>query len=272
MVLGEKPLKNALKDSESKLRTGITKVEPNKLITRGYSQEDLISKLSYSEMVYLLLKGEIPSKKVAKMFNHVLVSFCDHGVTPPSTQTARLVASSGSPLNVALSGGLLSFGKNHAGAIEKSMELFQSSIENSEDIEDNEINKIASFIVENSLNNKKKIPGFGHRYHNEDPRRTAILKLAFKEELIGTHIKLALAIENLLMEKKNVKMNIDGANAAILSDMGFAPQDGTGIFIIGRLPGLIAHINEEVNEEAEFRKFCDIDDIFYHGNKNRILD
>lgn len=52
-------------------------------------------------MVFLLLKGRLPSIKEGKLFNHVLVSFCDHGATPPSTQTARLVASSGSPLNAA---------------------------------------------------------------------------------------------------------------------------------------------------------------------------
>ena len=54
-------------------------------------------------------------KKESKIFSHVLVSFSDHGVTPPSTQAARIIASSGSPLNDAVAGGLLSFGKSHAG-------------------------------------------------------------------------------------------------------------------------------------------------------------
>ncbi len=80
-------------------------------------------------MVFLLLKGRLPSIKEGKLFNHVLVSFCDHGATPPSTQTARLVASSGSPLNAAVAGALLSFGHKHAGAIEKTMELYQSKID-----------------------------------------------------------------------------------------------------------------------------------------------
>ncbi len=56
------------------------------------------------------------------------------------------------------------------------------------------------------------------------------------------------------MEKKGIKMNIDGANASILSDMGFDWRSGCGIFIIGRLPGLLAHVNEEMLSEEPFRK------------------
>ena len=71
------------------LKTAISKVEKDKIITRGYNQRDLIDKIRFSDMVYLLLKGRLPSIKEGKIFNHVLVSFCDHGATPPSTQTER---------------------------------------------------------------------------------------------------------------------------------------------------------------------------------------
>ncbi len=83
-------------------------------------------------MVYLLLKGELPSKKHEKMFEAVIVSFCDHGVTPPSTQSARLMASAGSPVNACIAGGILAFGENHAGAIENSMKIFQEGVKVSE--------------------------------------------------------------------------------------------------------------------------------------------
>ena len=56
---------------------------------------------------------------------------------------------------------------------------------------------------------------------------------------------------------------MDGANAAILSDLGFDPEEGLGIFMIGRLPGIIAHCREEKMDEEEFRRFCDLDDVEY---------
>lgn len=254
------------------LKTAISKVEKDKLVTRGYNQRDLIEKIRYSDMVFLLLKGKLPSIKQSRIFNHVLVSFCDHGVTPPSTQTARLIASSGSPVNSAVAGALLSFGHKHAGAIEKTMELYQSKISSVHLIEDPDIDnkQIASLAIDvykEYVIKGKKIPGFGHRYHKTDPRADKLIEVAINEGFIGPHIKLALAIQDLVHEKKGIKLNVDGANAAILSDLGFDPELGLGVFIIGRVPGIIAHIHEERMDEDEFRRFCDLDDIEYMGGK-----
>ena len=207
------------------LKTAVSRVEKDKIVTRGYNQRDLIEKIRYSDMIFLLLRGRLPTLKEARIFNHVLVSFCDHGVTPPSTQTARLIASSGSPLNSAVAGALLSFGHKHAGAIEKTMELYQSKISTARLIDDPDIDnkQIASLAIEvykDYVLKGKKVPGFGHRYHSTDPRADKLIEMAIKEGFIGPHLKLALAIQDLVSEKKNIRLNVDGANAAILSDLG----------------------------------------------------
>ena len=262
---------NNFRVNEHSLKTAISNVESNKLTTRGYNQQDLIEKIRYGDMVFLLLKGRLPSIKESKMFNHVLVSFCDHGVTPPSTQTARIIASSGSPMNAAVAGALLSFGHKHAGAIEKTMELYQSKIDSlilteDVDLDNKQIASLAIDIYNDYYAKKEKIPGFGHRYHTTDPRAEKLIEMAIKEGFVGPHIKLAVAIEDLVYQNKNIKLNVDGANAAILSDLGFTPDLGLGIFIIGRIPGIIAHIHEEKMDEEEFRCFCDLDDIEYRGH------
>lgn len=261
---------NNFRVNQHSLKTAISRVEKDKIITRGYNQRDLIEKIRYSDMIYLLLKGRLPSVKEGKIFNHVLVSFCDHGVTPPSTQTARLVASSGSPINSAVAGALLSFGHKHAGAIEQTMELFQSKVNSLYLTQDSQINnkQIASLAIDihnDYMTSNEKIPGFGHRYHDVDPRADKLMSLAIKEGFVGPHIKLALALQDLIYQKKGIRLNVDGANAAILSDLGFDPELGFGVFIIGRIPGIIAHIHEEKIDEDEFRKFCDLDDVEYYG-------
>lgn len=254
------------------LKTNISKVESNKIVTRGYNQRDLIEKIRYSDMVFLMLKGRLPSIDEGRIFNQVLVSFCDHGVTPPSTQTARLVASSGSPINVAVAGALLSFGHKHAGAIEKTMELYQSNINSlylpvGSNIENKQIAGLAIDIFNEYVREGKKIPGFGHRYHDVDPRADKLMELVIKQGFVGPHVKLALALEDLVYQKKNIRLNVDGANAAILSDLGFSPDLGLGVFMIGRLPGIVAHIHEENMDEEEFRRFCDLDDVIYEGGR-----
>jgi citrate synthase len=269
MALGRETIENMLKLSNPKWKTGITRVEPNRLTTRGYPQEDLIGNISFSEMVYLLVKGEIPSKNKSKMLEAVLTSFCDHGVTPPSTQAARLMASTGSPMHACVSGGLLAFGQYHAGAIEKAMRTLQEGVKRSN--EDIEI--AAREMVNEFLESGNKIPGFGHRYHNEDPRAPKLIELAKEYECSGIHTELALTIQSILLEEKGIKMNIDGANAGILSDMGFDWSIGTGIFMIGRLPAIIAHVHEEKTREAPFRKLFDMEEIYYDGvDEQRIIN
>lgn len=277
MAIRRESVEKLIKFKNPKWRTSITKIEPNQIITRGYSQEDLIGKMSFPEMVYLLITGNLPSDKGSKMLEAVLVSFCDHGLTPPSTQVTRLMASTGSPLNNCVSGGILSFGKHHAGALERCMELLQKSVRDGvegyvgpvESAKDLKI--MAEVLVENFSKTKSKIPGFGHRYHDQDPRASKLIKVAQKLDFCGIHTQLAMNIQNILYETKNIALNVDGANAGILSDMGFDWQIGTGIFMIGRLPGLICHAFEEKTRESPFRKLFEVEEIYYDGVEERAL-
>ncbi len=180
------------------------------------------------------------------------------------------MASTGSSMNGCVSGGLLSFGKYHAGALERSMKIFQELIH--EGVigykgplkSHNDIGAVAAVVVDEFFSNNEKIPGFGHRYHSEDPRASKLLKIAEEYGCIGVHTKLALAIEEILYETKGIKMNVDGANAGILSDMGFEWSLGTGMFMMGRLPGIISHVFEEKTVESPFRKFFDVEEIHYN--------
>lgn len=280
----ENDKKNELLNESAKWKTSITKVEPDRLITRGYLQSDLIDSISFSDMVFLLLKNELPEENHSKMMDAILVAFCDHGVTPPSTQSARLIASAGSPLNSAVAGGLLGFGKNHSGAVERAMSLFQCVARlnfkeafTGEDLDffisdfdskyleanNEKFKTVANDLVYDNLKYKHKLPGFGHRYHKKDPRARKILEVANKYDCASIHTKLAIEIENKLNEEKGICLNVDGACAAILCDLGFDSKIGTGLFMIGRLPALIAHAHEEMSSNKGFRKFCNLDDIIY---------
>lgn len=261
-MITEKSLKEIFKVNTYHWKTAITLIEKNHIKTRGYPLEELIGNVSFPDIIFLLLMGELPSRAQSKMLDAILVSFCDHGLTPPSTQVARLTTSTGTPLNASVAAGLLAFGENHAGAMEKAMKLFQETIKLCKSQED--IPLLAEKLVEEHLKNREKIPGYGHRYHHRDPRATRILKVAEKLKCTGPHTQLAKEIEKTLHKTKKIHLNIDGANAAILSDLGFHHNIGTGIFIIGRLPGLIAHINEE-KQEKPFRKTLNLEEIQYHG-------
>ena len=251
--------------------TKITKVEPNHLVTKGYRQEDLIGNKPFAHIVYLLLKGELPSKEHGEMMDAILSATIDHGVTPPSSIAARTVASGKVPLPTAVAAGILSIGDAHGGAIEKGAKYFQEGIKrmNNEGLN---INEIAKILVRESIDNNMRILGFGHRIHKLDPRTKKLYFIADKMGISKEHIALSKSIEKYLEKHVNKKLpiNVDGAIAAIISDMGFDWRLGKAFFLIGRTVGLTAHVYEEQTEFKPMRKICDID-CKYVGPEERDL-
>lgn len=238
-----------------KWTTKITKVEPNHLVTKGYRQEDLIGNIPFSHVIYLLLKGELPSKEHGKMMDAILTACIDHGVTPPSSMASRVVASGGVPLPTAVAAGILSIGDAHGGAIEKGAKFLQEGIYRMKE-QDKSIDEMAKILVKESREQNKRILGFGHRIHTSDPRTRRLFSLADKLNIAGNHIALSKTIEKELEMQTNKKLpiNVDGAIAAISSDMGFDWRLGKAFFLLGRVAGLTAHVYEEQTEQKPMRK------------------
>lgn len=254
-----------------KWNTSITKVEPNHLITKGYRQEDLIGNIAYPHVIYLLFKGEIPSDAHGKMMDAILTASIDHGVTPPSSIAARTVASGGVPLPSAVAAGILAIGDAHGGAIEKGAKILQESVIRMKN-EQKTVQDIARIVVQESTEKKKRLPGFGHRIHTADPRTKRLFTLAQELMLAGDHLKLSIEIEKELEHSlgKKLPINVDGAIAAIISDMGFDWRLGKAFFLLGRVAGLVAHVYEEQTKEKPMRAMFNIE-YDYCGPQERPL-
>ena len=210
-------------------------------VVRGEELEDVME-MDFSDAIFLILKGERPEKEESEMFNTVLSSCIDHGVGNPSTVAARTVQSGGNSMNTSVAAGISALGDKHGGAIEECMELLQS-------------NASAKEIVEEKLKNDEKIPGLGHKvYKDEDPRSQKMLDKAENLGLKSEFTEKMLKIQEIFGEEKvDLVLNVDGAIAGIMSDLGFEPELGKGFFIIARTPGLVAHVREEIDEE-DFRR------------------
>ena len=243
-----------------KWTTKITKVEPNHLVTKGYRQEDLIGNIPFPHVVYLLLKGELPSKEHGKMIDAILTACIDHGVTPPTAMASRVVASGGVPLPTAVAAGVLSIGDAHGGAIEKGAKFLQEGIFRMKE-EGKTPEDMAKILVKESREQGKRILGFGHRVHTSDPRTKRLFSLAEELRINGNNIALSRAIEVELEKSTGRKLpiNVDGAIAAIISDMGFDWRLGKGFFLLGRVAGLTAQVYEEQTEQKPMRKMFDVD-------------
>ncbi|UCE24928.1 MAG: citryl-CoA lyase [Candidatus Zixiibacteriota bacterium] len=237
--------------AEETWKTAITDTGPGKIRVRGYSITDIMEKLSYAEAVFLVLKGELPSRAEAELMNAILVSSIDHGPTPPSVLGTRTVLSGGNSLNAAIAGGVLVIGDIHGGAIEQSARIMQEWAGKEGDVED-----LAAKLVDWLKGTETRMPGFGHQLHKVDPRTGKLFEIAARVGYSGRHIDLCVAVEKALEEKlgRQLPININGATAAVISDMGFDWRLGKGFFIISRVPGLLAHAYEEMTRERPMRK------------------
>jgi len=233
-------------------KTGITKIEPNHIVTRGYRQEDLIGNVPFAHTIFLLLKGKMPSEKEGKMIDAILTSSIDHGVTPPTTLAARTVASAGVPLPTAVAAGILAVGDVHGGAIEQCAQILQSWANKGKP------DKVAKSLLNKLKTQGKRMPGIGHRIHTEDPRTKKLFAMARQLKIAGVHVALMKAIEKEINKdrKKPLPVNVDGAIGAVVSDMGFDWQLGKAFFLLGRAAGLVAHVYEEMSREKPMRRLC----------------
>jgi citryl-CoA lyase len=246
-------------------KTSITQIKKGEIRVRGYDLTELMEKLTFSQVIFLILKGELPNSKESKMMEAILVSSIDHGATPPSSLAARIVISGGNPLNASVAGGILTIGDSHGGAIEECAKMFQEQVKSGV-----EESLLASELVKEYQLKRKRIPGYGHRLHETDPRTVKLFKIAQGLGFSGRHLKLAKEIEKELekISGRKLPLNVDGAIAAVISDMGFDWRLGKGFFIISRVPGLVAHACEELTREKPMRRLGNTD-FEYDGPESR---
>ena len=243
-------------------KTGITKIEPNHIVIKGYTVEELMGRVPFSHTIFLLLKGRLPDEAEGKMIDAILTSSVDHGVTPPTALASRIIASAGVPLPTAVAGGLLAVGDVHGGAIEQCAQILQEWAKKGEPLRGEgrgEPQEVAKKLLSELKSQGKRMPGIGHRIHTKDPRAKRLFELAEELKIKDCHIELLLAIEKEINEgkKKSLPINVDGAIGAVISDLGFDFRIGKAFFLLSRAAGLVAQVYEEMTRERPMRRICE---------------
>jgi citrate synthase len=218
------------------MKSSISDISSNSISVAGKPIADVI----YSESVgscLLMMSGMNATAENVAMVNSIIVSFCDHGLASPSTISARLAASCEVDLSKCLIAAIACMGDAHA-PVPRAMSF------------------LSAWNSGDALPNI--VPGYGHPVHKSDPRVGALFGMAF--ELFGSdrlpHVAKALEVEKML----KVKLNAAGACAAICLDIGMNVNFAMSLVIIGRIIGLVAHVNEQ--NKSPNRVIC------YNENSN----
>ncbi len=238
--------------------TDIIDMKPGIIRFRGYPVEQLIGAVSFPQMIWLMLRGNLPSNEQGKLFEAALVAAVDHGPQAPSIAIGRMAVTCGLPLNGAMASAINVLDDVHGGAGEQCMELYAdiaARLDAGAGIEA----AVESGVDARIAAHGKIVPGFGHRFHPVDPRSPRLLALVDEAKaagvVAGRFAAIGRAIEALIEHRKGAKlpMNIDGATAVIYAELGFAAPLGRGLFILSRSVGILAHAWEQSQQGGRIK-------------------
>ncbi|ESZ24502.1 MULTISPECIES: citryl-CoA lyase [unclassified Mesorhizobium] len=239
-------------------QTDIIEMRPGVIRLRGYEIQDLIGRVSFPAMIWLMLRGELPSEDQAALLGIALGAAVDHGPQAPSIAIARMAATCGVGINSAMASAINVLGDVHGGAGEQALSFYGDiavAIDAGMTLNEAVSARLDRFFAEE----KGYVPGLGHRFHPVDPRAPRLLELirefAARGAVNGRFADIAAAIEADVERRKGKKipLNIDGATAVIYGELGFPPPLTRGLFVLSRSVGILAHAWEQ-SQQAERNK------------------
>ncbi|SIT56350.1 Citrate synthase [Mesorhizobium prunaredense] len=231
-------------------QTDIIEMRPGVIRLRGYEIQDLIGRVSFPAMIWLMLRGELPGEEQATLLGIALSGAVDHGPQAPSIAIARMAATCGVGINSAMASAINVLGDVHGGAGEQALAFYgdiAAAVDEGVTLGDAVVARLDRFFAEE----KSYVPGLGHRFHPVDPRAPRLIELtrdfAARGIVSGRFADIADAVEAEVERRKGKKipLNIDGATAVIYGELGFPPQLTRGLFVLSRSVGILAHAWEQ---------------------------
>lgn len=235
--------------------TAIIDMRPGMIRYCGYAVEDLIGRVGFADMVFLMTRGELPTPEAARLLEAALVAAVDHGPQAPSIAAARMAITCGVGINNAMASAINMLGDVHGGAGEQCVSFYNAidrRLAEKSASEQRVAEAVRAEMRALSDSGVSHVPGFGHRFHPRDPRAPRLLELvdaaAAKGAVSGRFAAIGRAAEQELAAQKGraIPMNIDGATGVVFAELGFPPPLCRGLFVLSRSVGALAHAWEEM--------------------------
>jgi citrate synthase len=233
-------------------RSNIAWKDKDNIVVRGYDVNELTGNLTFGEMVFLVLRGDMPTKAQGAITDALMVSLAEHAISP-SAATVRFATSGGAELNAAVAAGVAAIGRLH-GTSDRPAEMFHGVLERAER-EGTSTEDAAATVVKEMRERGERMPGFHHPQHIEDPRTKRLLTVSDELGISGTYVSIAVAMEAATdaVFGRRVYLNGPGAMGCIGLDAGYEPLELKAMFIVARSLSLAAHSIEERTREKGWR-------------------
>ena len=227
---------------------------PDRITVRGLDlPSEILGHMNLGDMAFLLTKHRQPTEAESKVFNAIVVTLVEHGITP-SSMAARLTYM-GAPeaLQAAVAAGLCGLGTVFVGSMEGAAKMLQEALPETGTGAD--LDAIAERVVADHAERGAILPGLGHPVHKPvDPRTPRLFEIAAENGMSGDYVDLMQRIHRLAEDRrgKPLPINATGAIGAICCEFGFPWQIVRGFGVMARSIGLVGHLLEERSDPMAF--------------------
>jgi citrate synthase len=215
------------------IRSDLAWSTPDRITVRGKDLPgEILGHLNLGDMAFLELTGRVPDARESKLFNAMVVTLVEHGITPSALAARLTYLGAPEALQGAVASGLLGLGSVFVGSMEGAARLLFEAIEKGKDAK--------AVVAEN-----KRIPGLGHPIHKPvDPRTTRLFQIARETGFYGKYCERMEAIGR----KRNLVVNATGAIGALACELGLDWRAVKGLGVMARAIGLVGHLLEEARQ------------------------
>lgn len=257
-------------------QTAIAEVGEDDVVIRGYPLSELVGQVTFVDTIFLVHTGELPGAERRRMLDAIFVALIEHGISP-STIIARSLASCGTPSQAAIAGGILSIADWHGGSGEQLGRALAEVVARVGALTGDDLAAAlrteAATLVADHRARGERFEGFGHPQHpGGDPRAHLLFAVAEHLGVAGAHVALVRLLDTEIerAQGRRIAVNITGALAALLLDLGFSWRAIRGMVIAPRTAGLVAHVVEELEQGGRWRH-APADSVTYSGPARRSL-
>ena len=219
----------------------------------GYPASDLINKgYDIPHIVGLLWNKRLLTRQEAEIVKRIIMLSADHGPCVSGALATIIAACAGIGMSQAVAAGLIMIGPRFGGAVTDAGKWFKYAVDNRLPVDE---------FLAYMKSNVGPVPGIGHRVKslkNPDKRVKELVGYVKSLNISTPCLDFALAMEQVTTTKKdNLILNVDGAMAATLVDLGFPVESLNGFFILARTIGLVGHWIDQKQQNSRLVRLFD---------------
>lgn len=243
---------------------------PERITVRGLDlSTEILGHLNLGDVAFLQITGRRPTPQESAVFNAVVITLVEHGITPSAIAARMTYAGAPEALQAAVAAGLCGLGTVFVGSMEGASRMLYAALADATESPD--LEAIAAKTVADYRARRETIPGLGHPVHKPvDPRTPRLFEIAAENGLSGRYIALIQKIqkEAEAASGKALPINATGAIGAICCELGFPWKIVRGIGVMARAIGLVGHILEESQNPMAFEVWQRLESEISEGSSD----